>query len=158
MKLKVHQCISLFRALTALDGAPRVVDIDGRRRVVEEPFELSPKVRWNSVINRNKLRSIVESHEDFVRSKQKSIRAFKAQQVPSDNPKENAQKLQEFVDSTNEEIQTVEKSEVEVAGLRTLVATGFNLKVSQIPVSVLEELMPLIDGDPDFEGKPEKGE
>lgn len=151
MKLTTNQIISLFKALSALNGAPRVVLVDGREKVVEEPYALSPKVRWNAAKNRGVLRRIVETHDEVVLGYKNGLRAFRQKLDPSADQKENQRKFQEEVDRVNAEMEKLAKEEHEVDGLRTLTATGLNLKESPIPVAVVDDLMPLIDGDPDFE-------
>lgn len=151
MKLKTKEVITLFQALTALNGAPRVVEVDGRQKVVEEPYALSPKTRWNAAKNRNILRRIVDVRDDVALGYQANLRAFRTAQNPSDDPKENARKFKDEVDNVNAKLVELANEVHDVEGLRTLTATGLNLKESPIPPSVLDDLMPLIDGDPDFE-------
>ena len=151
MKLKTKEIIAIFQALTALNGAQRVIDVDGRRKVVEEPYALSPKARWNAAKNRNILRRIVDVRDDVAMGYQRGLRSFRAALNPSDDAKENAKKLQEEVDRINELLRELAEEEQDVQGLRTISATGLNLKESPIPPSVIDDLMPLIDGDPDFE-------
>ena len=151
MKLKTKEIIVLFQALSALGGTSRAVEIDGRRRVVDEPYMLSPKVRWNAAKNRNVLRRIVDLRDEVAMDYQKGLRAFRAKLNPSDDPKENQRKLQDEVDRVNEKMEGLANEEHDVQGLRMLTATGLNLKESPIPPSVIDDLMPLIDGDPDFE-------
>lgn len=154
MKLTTNQVISLFKALSALNGAAKVVNVDGRQRVVEEAYALSPKTRWNAAKNRGILKSIVETNDEVAMGYQKELRAFRQKLNPSDDPKENARKLQDEVDRINELMLSLSREVHDVEGLRTLTATGLNLKESPIPVAVIDDLMPLIDGDPDFEEKP----
>lgn len=154
MKLKMKEIIVLFQALTALNGASRVVKVDGRDKVIEEPYALSPKFRWNASKNRNILRQLVDIRDEVAMGLQKGLRAFRAKLNPSDDPKENQRKLQDEIDRVNDQLAALSNEEHEVEGLRTLTATGLNLKESPIPPSVIDELMTLIDGDPDFEDKP----
>jgi hypothetical protein len=153
MKLTTNQIIVLFKALSALNGAPRVVTVDGRERVVEEPYNLSPKARWNAAKNRGVLKRFVDTHDDVALGYQQGLRAFRKQLNPSDDAKENARKLSEEVERVNELLMTLSKEVHDVDGLRAISATGLNLKESPIPVAVIDDLMPLIDGDPDFEEK-----
>lgn len=154
MKLKIKDVIVIFQALTALGGAPRVVEVDGRKKVIEEPYALSPRARWNAAKNRNILRRIVDVRDDTAMEFQKELRAFQAKLNPSDDPKENQRKLQEKIADVNAKLADLANDVVEVEGLRTITATGLNLKESPIPPSVIDDLMVLIDGDPDFEDKP----
>ena len=151
MKLKTKEVISLFQALTALNGAQRVVDVDGQKKVVEEPYALSPKARWNAAKNRNTLRRIVDARDEVAMGYQKGLRAFRATLNPSDDAKENAKKFKDEVERVNELLRELAEEEQDVQGLRTISATGLNLKESPIPPSVIDDLMPRIDGDPDFD-------
>ncbi|MDQ5978466.1 MAG: hypothetical protein QG602_1440 [Verrucomicrobiota bacterium] len=153
MKLKTKAIIVLFQALSSLNGASRVVEIDGRKKVIEEPYALSPKVRWNAAKNRSILRRIVDVRDEVAMGYQKELRAFRAKLNPSDDPKENARKFQDEVERINGLLADLAEDEHDVEGLRKLSATGLNLKESPIPPSVIDELMPLIDGDPDFESE-----
>jgi hypothetical protein len=157
MKFTTSKIVRLFQAFTALDGAPRVVTINGQDKVVEEPYDLHAQARWNAIINRNKLRPFVEAHEDAVRSYRKSIAAFKVKQDPAADPKVNTRALAEEVTKVNDAIEELGNTEQDVEGLRKLKANGLNLRTSPIPVSVIEELLPLIDGDPDFDEPPKHG-
>lgn len=155
MKLSTRQIIALFRALSDLNGAPTVAR-DGS--VVREPYDMGPKFKWNAAKDRNILRGFVEAHDEQVMEFQLELRGLKKSFAErADNPAENQRKLVDETDRVNEEIRKLAKEEIDVEGLLFLPASGLNIKTTRIPPTVIEELMTLIEGDPEFdEDKPKK--
>lgn len=149
MKLSTRTIIKLFKALSDLRGAPTVAR-DGS--IVYEPYDMGPKFKWNSSKDRNVLRRHVEAHDEQVMDFQLALRALKKKFAEAtDNPAENNRKLVEETDRINEEIRKLSKEEIEVEGLLFLPASGLNIKTTKIPPTVIEELMDLIEGEPDFD-------
>jgi hypothetical protein len=158
MKLTTNDIIVLFQALTELRGAPNVVINErGQKQVVYEPYDMGPKFKWNAAKNRSILRRHVDANDeqvmDFRRGLQKLQRELAAR---NDDPKANQLAIQQETAKVNDEISKLAKEEIEVEGLLLLPATGLNIKTSKIPPTVIEELMPLIDGVPDFDEPAEK--
>lgn len=156
MKLKIKEVISLYQAHQALNGAQRVIEVEGRKKVIEEPYALSPKTRWNAARNYSLLKRFVDDRDRVAVGYQAELRAFRAKLNPSDDPKENQRKMQLEVERVNGLMTELAEKTEDVEGLRQITATGLNLKESPIPPSVIADLMPLIDGDPDFEDPPKK--
>ena len=149
MKLSTRQIIALFRALSDLKGAPTVAR-DGS--IVYEPYDMGPKFKWNAAKDRNILRRFVEAHDEQVMEFQQELRALKKGfAAAADNPAENQRKLVDETDRVNEEIRSLAKEEIDVEGLLFLPASGLNIKTTKIPATVIEELMLLIEGEPDFD-------
>ncbi len=153
MKLQTKDIIALFQALTDLRGSPTIiVNSRGVKEVVNEPYDLGPKFKWNAAKNRNILRRFVEQHDEAVMEFRAELTKIRRELAASkDSPQDNAVRLQVEMDRINEEIRTLSKGEEEVPGLLMMPATGLNLKTSRIPPTVIEELMPLIEGEPDFD-------
>ena len=150
-KLTTNQIISLFNALSELRGIPSAVpDGRGGTAVVFEPYDLGPKFIWNAAKDRNILRRHIEDHDEQVREFKVGLNKLRRELAASkDNPEENKQRLLEETERVNDEIRKLSKAEIEVDGLLKLPASGLNLRTSKVPPPLIEELMPLIEGEPD---------
>jgi hypothetical protein len=152
MKLKTVEIIALFQALSELKGKPTVVpQANGQVAVVHEPYDLGPKFTWNAAKNRAILRRHVEAHDEQVMDFSLKLRASKRKMAAAkDSPKEQQEQLQREIDDANTELRKLAQDTFDVEGLLKLPASGLNLKTSGIPPTLIEELMPLIEGEPDL--------
>lgn len=162
MKLTTNQIIDLFNALSALRGEPTIsINERGQKETVYVPYPLSDKVKWNAAKNRGILKRLVVAHDELMMDAKAEINAFKKDQIRAarteQDPKVLAEKMQaaqdaiqDKVDVANEQARVIGRQEQEVDSILLLPANGFCLKTSNIPPTILGELMPLIDGEPEF--------
>jgi hypothetical protein len=156
MKLKTAECIHLLNALSLLDGAQRVITgPNGKPHVVIEPYDLTDKVKWNTMKNRRKLRDIVELVEEEKRSLITELTAFKNTLNKEADPKENEERVAAKTDEVDLKLAEFLKQENDVDLLK-IPAVGLKLKVNRIMPSTLEKIMDLIDGTPEFDDAPAK--
>lgn len=153
MKLKNREIMALYAALTELRGAPTVViNSRGQKEALYEPYDMGPKFKWNAAKDRNILRRIAEAHEEQVMEFQLELRKIRRELAAAkDDPQENQRKLQAETDRVNDELRRLANTEEEVDGLLMLPASGLSIKTSKIPPTLIDELMVLIDGEPDFD-------
>lgn len=152
MKLSTVAVITLFRAHEALSGRPAVIQApNGQSNVVTEPYEFGPKFIWNSAKNLCILRRHYDDHESQARAFMGRIRAAKKKlDALKDTPADAKAALEEEITTANEDLRKLAQDEIEVAGLLMLPASGLNLKITKLPPTIIEGLMPLIDGEPEF--------
>lgn len=163
MKLTLNQVIDLFNAHDALRGEPTVsVNERGAKETIYVPYPLSDRVKWCAAHNRQILKKFVVAHDETLQDRKAEINAFKKNQLRTVNaiedPKEREAKMkialdaiQDKVDEANASNRVVGREIVEVEGLRTMPAKGFRLKTSNIPPTIISDLMILIDGEPHFD-------
>lgn len=158
MKLTTNSIIVLFQALEALRGEPTVViNQRGQKEVVYQPYDMGPKFKWNAAKNRSILRRHVDAHDEQVMEFRLGLQKKQRElATKNDDPKANVAELQRLTAEVNDEISKLAKLEIDVEGLLFLPATGLNIKTSKIPPTVIEELMPLIEGEPEFDEPAEK--
>lgn len=168
MKLTLNQVIDLFNALTALRGEPTVsVNERGQKETIFLPYPLSDRVKWCAAHNRQILKKFVVAHDEILEDRKAEINAFKKGELRRvraiEDPKEQEKQMkvamdaiQDKVDEANESNRKIGRDEIVVEGLRMMPAKGFRLKNSNIPPTVVGELMLLIDGEPVFDEEKEK--
>jgi hypothetical protein len=154
LKLSTKRIIEIANALNALGGYQQIVIQQGNRIPVTIPYDLTMRVRWAAAKNLAELRVIAEAHSYIVGQLRKEINAFKRGLDPAADPKENNRKIQDKVDEVNQKVDAASEEVHTVEKVQMMPAEGFNLKTSPIPPEVLTELMPLIEGEPNFEDKP----
>jgi len=152
MKLSTVTVITLFQAHEALAGRPRVIEgNNGQTSVVREAYEFGPKFIWNSAKNLCILRRHFDEHQAQARASMFKINVAKKKLVAqTDTPADALAAIQEEINTANEDMRKLAQDEIEVNGLLTLPASGLNLKVTLLPATVIEGLMPLIEGEPEF--------
>lgn len=168
MKLTRSQIIDLFNALTALRGEPTPsMDERGKPTTIYVPYPLSDRVRWCAAENRHILKKHVIAHEEVMQDKKIEIDAFKKKAIREakhEDPKVQSAKMQEaqeaiqdLVDGANQSAREAGREEIDVTGLRLMPAKGFFRKGSNLPPTIIGDLMVLIDGEPHFddEAKPD---
>lgn len=152
MKLTTVDILALFQAHQELAGRPVILPgPGGQPSMVREPYDLGPKFIWNAGKNLGILRRHAEDHDNQLRAFMGKLRAAKRKlEAAKDSPADVQAKHQEEINAANDEIRNLAKGEIEVSGLLKLPASGLNLKTSRLPPTVIEGLMLLIDGEPEF--------
>ena len=158
MELTTNEIIILFSALNELRGAPTIViNNRGQKEVVYEPYEMGPRFKWNAAKDRRILRRFVDDNDEQVMEFRLGLQKLQRELAASkDDPKANALKIQQETALVNDKIAKLAKEKIDVPGLLLLPASGLNLKTSRIPPTVIEELMILIEGEPDLEDEKPK--
>lgn len=167
MKLTNQQIKEQFEALTRLlDGRPRAVLIDGKQQIINEPYSLSAKARWNAAKNRSILRRLKETIDEQFESSVRDLRTFRSRlpipipTAPEDQIKsmaaDNQAKLEAETDRVNVEFGELLHCDNEVEGLLKIPAAGLGDVQKNAYGAFLDPLMPLLDGEPDFGEKKEK--
>ncbi len=151
MKLSTVTVITLFQAHESLAGRPHVIEgQNGQTTVVREPYEFGPKFLWNSAKNLCILRRHYDDHETQARAFMGKIRTAKRKlEAAKDTPADALAAIQEEIATANEDMRKLAQDTIEVEGLLLLPASGLNLKVTRLAPTVIEGLMPLIEGEPE---------
>lgn len=162
MKLTTNQIIDLFKALCELRGAPQAGNGRPGAEPILVPYPMSDKARWNAAKDRTILKRLVIAHDEMNQDAMAELTAFKKTQretvKPDDDPKVRSAKMeaaqraiQVRVDEMNVGAVNVGRIEQEVDGLLLIPASGLCPRGSPIPPTLISELMPLIDGEPEFD-------
>lgn len=154
MKLTTKQIIDLGNALVNLNGHQEVVEQNGRRTAITVPYDLSVKARWNAGKNLSILKRLADAHTEIVNGYRRDLNLFKKNQDKSRDAKDLAAEFSAEVERSNEAIRLLGAEGNDVEGLLKIPADGLNLKASPIPPEIIAELMPLLDGEPQFENPP----
>lgn len=135
MKLKITKVKELHEALLQLDGLEKVAHIDGKDKIVKEPFKLSGKSRWNIAKNVGILARKLEGFD--------KVRNDLVQEISEGKniiTKDETEKIKAF----EKEIISVLETEEEIEGILTITKTDLNLDANAIPTWVIIALEPII--------------
>lgn len=157
MKLTTAAALKLLSAINTLDGALKVVPgPNGKPSVVIEPYDLSDKVKWNTAKNRRKLRELEEMVSEERNSLITELKAFSGLLDRDADVKENEARTAAKEAELDARLAAFLKEENEIDLLK-IPAVGLKLKINRIMPSSIEQIMDLIDGEPQFDdaAKPE---
>lgn len=167
MKLTLNQILDLYNALTALRGEPSIsVNERGQKETIYLPYPLSDRVKWCAAHNRGILKKYVIAHDETLQDRKAEINAFKKTEMRRvrgiEDPKEQEKAMkvsmdaiQDVIDEANESNRKIGREEAVIEGLRLMPAKGFRLKTSNLPPTIIADLMPLIEGEPNFDEEKE---
>lgn len=140
MKLKIAQIKRLLESLSKLDGYEAVVEVDGNKKVILKPYDLSGKVRWN--ISKN-INILTDRMQGF--SKVQNDLIVQISGGKNVIPKEDTEKVSEFI----KQITEVVESEEDVGGLLVLSQADLKLDsdkdINPFPPTVISGLSELLN-------------
>jgi hypothetical protein len=143
---------TLLKGLKALGGYRRAVKLKDREEVVDQPYDLTVKARWNAAKNIEILQRHIATSDKVALSIQRDAQAFrKALEVDGKIPKEREVEFQTELKRVNARFEELAAAEIEVDGLLKIPARGLNLKTSPIPPAAIADIMLLLDGEPDLD-------
>lgn len=128
MKLKITKIKELQTALLKLDGYDKIANVDGKDKIVKEPFKLSGKVRWNIAKNVRILNRELEGFD--------KVRGDVITQISEGSnviKPEETEKMKKFQDAMAQ----ILNDETEVEGLLKFNEEDFNLEANPIPAEAL---------------------
>lgn len=162
MKLTTNQIIDLFKALSELKGVPHVVTGDnGQRQVVHDPYPMSNKARWNAAKNRDILKRLCAAHDEVMMENKADIDKVRRDLMTAAKAENDAAKkaammaemretLNDKTEEINDKIRKLGSDEQEVAGILLIPAAGLVPKGTNLSPTIIGDLMPLLEGEPDF--------
>jgi hypothetical protein len=159
--ITTRRALDYFEAFNRLDGYQRSIEVNGRKQVVMEAYDLSAKFVWNCAKNKNLLRPIKEAFEAEREAASARIRAIKvAFAPPSDADKDAIEvayaqhviKVDQAEAAEDAKLAALGKQENTLDGLLKLPAAGIKIR-SRDPglIAILDLLMnDFIEGEPNF--------
>lgn len=154
--LKTGQIVRLFKALKALDGRQKAYVVGGQQKIITEPYDMSDQAAWNITIMMNRLKPFVEAHDRAQMECMKKLRAVNEKLDPAPEKKaENKAAAEAAVAEMNQVMEGIDETERQIDDVRRIPAVGLG-SVSQYSKTVLLELLPIIDGEPEFPPEPQQ--
>ncbi len=135
MKLKITKIKDIHSALLKLDGYDKVVEVDGKEKIIKAAYDFTGKVRWNLSKNASILQRKLEGFDKVRNDLVDQISEGKGVIKPDET-----EKMQKF----EKELLSVLTLEEEIDGILAISFDDFNLSKNQIPVSVLSALEPIV--------------
>ena len=137
MKFTIKEIISLNQGLNALNGKQVVVkQEDGKESIMIQPYDFGPKILWNIAKNTSIISKQVKIYGEARDSIIKKL---------TNGEREIDQKNKYLVNKFFDEVEELEKADVEVTVLLKFKLDDLKVDENKIPPSVLVALLPLID-------------
>lgn len=160
MKLTTEKVLDYHQAFHRLDGYPRAVVTQQGPQVVMDSFDLSPKVKWRCVVNREMLQPIKDAFEAARKTEKQKIDALAAGLDPKMDEKERAALINKQEHDSNVLLDKLGQQENEVTGLLRLPGEGIRIRARDPGIIAILALIrkDFIDGEPDYGQEKPKGE
>lgn len=160
MKLTTEKALDYHQAFVRLDGYPRAVVTAQGPQVILDSYDLSPKVKWRCVVNREILQGVKDAFETLRKKGQKEYDDLKASLDPKMEEKERDAILEKKMHETNVALAELGQQENEVAGLARLPGEGIRIRARDPGLIGLLALIrkDFIEGEPDYGQEKPKGE
>lgn len=169
MEFTTTEITDLYKGLSDLRGEPVASSGErGQPEIVYVPYQLGEKAIWNAAKNRSILKRFVIAHDEVKMDMKAEIDLFKKTLLREARSEQDEKQrglkmqaaqdaIQDKVDEMNTKLRKISKEKQVVDGLLFIPAKELFLKSSKIPPPIVSELMPLIDGEPEFaaNGAPE---
>lgn len=152
MKLTTAQALDFYQAFVRLDGYPRAVMTNQGPQIIVDSYDLSPKVKWRIVCNREFLLAIKNAFETARTAGQKKFDDFKASLDPKMDEKEREIVLDGQKHVVDSELAALGEQENDVGGLLKLPGEGIRLRARDPNIMGILALIrkDFIDGEVDY--------
>lgn len=137
MKLKTKEIIAINNGLAALNGKQKAVKNDeGKELIVVEAYNFDSKVKWNIAKNKRIMTKEVETFNELRDDIIKRLANGNREIDPSDK---------KTINMFFEELEKLEKTEVEVDGLLKFKLADLKIEENNLSPAILESLFLLIE-------------
>ncbi len=160
MNITTEKALDYHQAFVRLDGYARAVVTQQGPQIVVDSYDLSPKVKWRCIINREILQKVKDGFEKKRTANQKAYNDLKAGLDPKMDEKDREATLDAFQHKLNVELAELGQQDNEIVGLMKLPGDGIRIRARDPNIMGILALIrsDFIEGEADYGQKKEPGE